>query len=117
GHNVGGIRYVTEQLKAQEYKTLRIIIGMVNDKDVSAVLALLPLKAQYYFTQAKIPRALPAEEMMLQAQSYGLNGMTYKTVEQAITTAINDADSDDFVFIGGSNFVVGEALAYWTMNK
>lgn len=60
GHNVGGIRYVTEQLKAQNYKTLRIVIGMVNDKDVSAVLALLPVKAQYYFTQANIPRALPA---------------------------------------------------------
>lgn len=117
GHNVGGIRYVTEQLKTQKYKTLRIIIGMVNDKDISAVLALLPVNARYYFTQANIPRALPAEEMMLQAQSYGLNGDSYKTVEQAIKTAINDAGPDDFIFIGGSNFIVGEALPIWPVNK
>lgn len=111
GHNAGGIQFVVEQLKVQTYKTLRIVIGMVNDKDISAVLALLPTDAQYYFTQANIVRALPAEELKKEAQSCGLKGIAYSTVEQAIRTALNESDTDDFVFIGGSNFVVGEALA------
>lgn len=111
GHNAGGIQFVVEQLKVQTYKTLRIVIGMVNDKDISAVLALLPTDAQYYFTQANIVRALPAEELKKEAQSYGLKGSAYSTVEQAIRTALNESDTDDFIFIGGSNFIVGEALA------
>ena len=110
GHNVGGIQFVVEQLKAQNYKRLRIVIGMVNDKDVSAVLNLLPQDAVYYFTQANIMRALPCEELKLKAQSFGLNGLVYKSVKQAVDAAINESESDDFIFIGGSNFIVGEAL-------
>lgn len=110
GHNVGGIQFVVKQLKLQQYKTLRIVIGMVNDKDISAVLALLPTEAEYYFTQASIVRALSAEELRQEAKSYGLTGASYITVEQAIQAALKDAEPDDFVFIGGSNFVVGEAL-------
>ena len=110
GHNVGGIQFVVEQLKAQNYKRLRIVIGMVNDKDVSAVLNLLPQDAVYYFTQANIMRALPCEELKLKSQSFGLNGHAYKSVKQAVDAAINESESDDFIFIGGSNFIVGEAL-------
>lgn len=110
GHNVGGFRYIVEQLKAQNYKTLRIIIGMVNDKDISAVLALLPADALYYFTQASIVRALPAEELQKQAKSLGLTGEAYPSVKEAIRAALEEADQADFIFIGGSNFVVGEAL-------
>ncbi len=110
GHNVGGIQFVVEQLKAQNYKRLRIVIGMVNDKDVSAVLNLLPHDAVYYFTQANIMRALPSEELKLKAQSFGLNGHAYKSVKQAVDAAINESESADFIFIGGSNFIVGEAL-------
>ena len=110
GHNVGGIQFVIEQLKAQNYKRLRIVIGMVNDKDVSAVLNLLPQDAVYYFTQANIMRALPCEELKLKSQSFGLNGHAYKSVKQAVDAAINESESDDFIFIGGSNFIVGEAL-------
>jgi dihydrofolate synthase / folylpolyglutamate synthase len=110
GHNVGGIQFVVEQLKAQNYKRLRIVIGMVNDKDVSAVLNLLPQDAVYYFTQANIMRALSCEELKLKAQTFGLNGLIYKSVKQAVDAAINESESDDFIFIGGSNFIVGEAL-------
>lgn len=110
GHNVGGFEYITEQLKAQTYKTLRIVIGMVNDKDISAVLALLPTEARYYFTQADISRALPAEELMHVSESFGLHGEAYLSVSQAVNAVLKDAEKDDFVFIGGSNFVVGEAL-------
>ena len=113
GHNVGGIQYVVEQLKQQNYKSLRIIIGMVNDKDISAVLAFLPKEAIYYFTQASIERALAAEILEKQAESFGLRGRTYLSVEQAIKSAIIDVDTDDFIFIGGSNFIVGEALIYF----
>jgi len=111
GHNVGGIRFVAEQLKKQTYNTLRIVIGMVNDKDISSVLALLPRKAVYYFTQANIIRALDAAELMDKSKSYGLEGYAYNTVKQAVNAAMTEAGNDDFIFIGGSNFVVGEALA------
>ncbi|MDP4239487.1 MAG: folylpolyglutamate synthase/dihydrofolate synthase family protein [Bacteroidota bacterium] len=114
GHNAGGFQYIAEQLKSQLYKTLRIVIGMVNDKDISAVLTLLPVDAVYYFTQAAIIRALPAEELMHQGERYGLHGLPYSSVEQAVEAALKEAEPDDFVFIGGSNFVVGEALASLT---
>lgn len=112
GHNVGGIRFVVEQLKLQFFNTLHIVIGMVNDKDVSTVLAMLPTDAKYYFTQADIIRALPAEELMQKAQSVGLKGASFLSVNEAVNTAIKNADENDLVFIGGSNFVVGEALAF-----
>ncbi len=111
GHNVGGFEYIVEQLKAQSYKTLRIVIGMVNDKDISAVLALLPADAVYYFTQAAIIRALPADKLKEQALGYHLLGEAFPTVQQAVTTALEESGEEDFVFIGGSNFIVGEALA------
>ena len=111
GHNVGGIRFVADQLKKQTYNTLRIVIGMVNDKDISSVLALLPREAVYYFTRANIIRALDAEELMEKAKTYGLEGNAYNTVKQAVNAAVTEAGKDDFIFIGGSNFVVGEALA------
>lgn len=110
GHNVAGIKYVVEQLKKHQYKTLRIVIGMVNDKDVSSVLALLPKQAVYYFTQAHIERAMSAIELYKKAKSIYLKGNSYNSVEEAINSAIIDADNDDLIFIGGSNFVVGEAL-------
>jgi len=117
GHNVGGIEFVVKQLKIQQYKTLHFVIGMVNDKDISAVLALLPPEARYYFTQANIARALSSEDLKQMAQSYGLTGASYQTVKQAVEAAMKNADDDDFVFIGGSNFVVGEALVNFPMNK
>jgi len=117
GHNIGGFQYIVEQLKSQTCKTLRIVIGMVNDKDISAVLAILPVDAVYYFTQASIERALPANEFMQKGKSYHLNGMAYQTVIQAVKAAIIDSYSDDLVFIGGSNFVVGEALPIFTFNS
>ena len=110
GHNVAGIQYVAEQLKAQTFKTLRIVIGMVNDKDITEVLKLLPKEAVYYFTQARIERALPAEILQKQAESIGLKGKMYLSVEQAIKSAIADSETADLIFIGGSNFIVGEAL-------
>jgi dihydrofolate synthase/folylpolyglutamate synthase len=111
GHNVAGFQYIVEQIKAQKCKTLRIVIGMVNDKDIRGVMALLPVKAQYYFTQAAIERALPAIDLKEKGEMYHLKGMAYSSVKQAVKAALNEADQKDFIFIGGSNFVVGEALS------
>jgi dihydrofolate synthase/folylpolyglutamate synthase len=113
GHNAAGIRWVVDQLKMQNYRTLRIVIGMVSDKDISTVLALLPKEAIYYFTQAAIPRALSASELMEKATLVGLKGQVIPTVIQAVELALKESSPNDFLFIGGSNFVVGEALPYF----
>ena len=110
GHNKGGIENIVHQLKKQHYEKLRIVIGMVKDKDISGVLSLLPRDAVYYFTNAATERALPALKLKEQAERTGLNGKAYSTVEQAVKLALEEAGEKDFVFIGGSNFVVGEAL-------
>ena len=115
GHNVAGIEHIVHQLKEQNYETLRMIIGMVNDKDISSVLALLPKNAVYYFTQAAIARALPASDLQQQAVLKGLSGKVFHSVKTAVENAIADAQPNDFVFIGGSNFVVGEALEFFNL--
>ncbi len=109
-HNPAGIKNVARQLQQQTCKTLRIVIGMAADKDVTRMLALLPTKAVYYFTQANTPRALEADKLLGTAASLHLLGTAYHTVAQAVKAATSDAAPDDFILIGGSNFVVGEAL-------
>ncbi|MDD3161508.1 MAG: bifunctional folylpolyglutamate synthase/dihydrofolate synthase [Bacteroidales bacterium] len=110
GHNSGGIQYVAEQLRLESYRTLRIVIGMVNDKDITAVLRLLPTEATYYFTKAAIPRALDTPQLQAQAASFGLQGDSFPSVEEAVTQALHDCESDDLLFIGGSNIIIAEAL-------
>ena len=109
GHNEAGIEYVVKQLKSERYKTLRIVFGMVNDKDISKVIALLPKDAVYYFTKASVPRALNEIELQKKAEKEQLSGNAYPSVEEAIKTARNEADLDDLIFIGGSTFVVADA--------
>ena len=113
GHNIGGFRYIVPQLQAQPCKTLRIVFGMVNDKDINGVLALLPKQATYYFTQASVPRALDSESLQSLAARHGLQGTTYPTVHSATQAALNEADKDDFIYVGGSSFVVADLLATW----
>ncbi|MDD2618863.1 MAG: bifunctional folylpolyglutamate synthase/dihydrofolate synthase [Bacteroidales bacterium] len=110
GHNEAGLRRVTEQLAATPHKQLHIVLGVVNDKDIRAMLALLPQEAIYYFTKATVPRALPEKELTKLAAGRGLKGQSYPTVAQAKTAALKAAAAEDLVFIGGSNFVVAEAL-------
>lgn len=111
GHNIGGIKYVTEQLKAQKSRNLRIVFGMVSDKDISAVLAMMPTDAIYYFTQACIKRAMPAVELKEKAKAYGLSGEHYPNVLSALDAAKSESCTDDFIFVGGSCFVVADLLA------
>lgn len=110
GHNTGGIRYVSEQLQSEPCDHLRIVIGMVSDKDIGHVLELLPKYAIYYFTKANILRALDEKELAKLAASNALSGKTYPSVKEAVETAIKESTEKDVVFIGGSNFVVAEAL-------
>lgn len=110
GHNVGGVKYIAEQLANEKYNQLRIVFGMVNDKDISHVLELLPKDAIYYFTKATIARAMNADELKTLARKFSLQGHSYMTVSDATKAALSDTASNDFIFIGGSNFVVAEAL-------
>jgi dihydrofolate synthase/folylpolyglutamate synthase len=110
GHNEAGIKFVTEQLLHEKFTNLRIIIGMVSDKKIDKVLALLPKNAIYYFTKAQIPRALNEVDLQKQATEYGLCGDTYLTIEQALNKAKQDYIEGDLIFVGGSNFTVAEIL-------
>ena len=111
GHNVGGITYVVEQLRQQSCHQLHIVIGMVNDKDISGVLALLPKEAKYYFTQASVKRALPAKQLLHLATEAGLKGKAYASVKNAVRAAMKKSLPEDFIFVGGSNFIVADLLA------
>ncbi len=114
GHNTGGWTYIAAQLQEtrQAHTALRMIIGMVNDKDINGILALMPADAVYYFTQASIPRALPAEELAATAAQHGLKGNTYPSVADAVQAARTDAGTDDLLFIGGSTFIVADYFAF-----
>ena len=110
GHNAGGIRYVVEQLRQQKYEHLHIVFGMVKDKNIDAVLQMLPREATYYFTQAHIPRALDATLLQQQALSYGLCGSAYSDTRSALDAARRTATPDDLIFVGGSNYVIAEII-------
>ncbi len=110
GHNPDGIRQLLHHLEQirEQYTALHIITGMAKDKDVQAVLALLPREACYYFTQAQIPRALPADELMQIAASHHLAGSAYADVNAALAAARSAAASTDLILVCGSVFLVGE---------
>lgn len=110
GHNPAGIKLVVEQINQTAWKNLHMIIGMVNDKDQTEVLSLLPTNANYYFTKANLPRATEPEELLAKAERVGLKGECYPTVRQALSAALVNAGESDLVFVGGSTFVVAEIL-------
>ena len=111
GHNVDGFSWIIRQLGCCVYEKLHIVVGFVNDKDVSGMLGFLPPNAVYYFTKASIPRALDENELARQAGECGLSGTPYPLTDMAIEAALRNADATDMIFIGGSTFVVAEALS------
>ena len=111
GHNIGGIKYITEQLARVNCKQLRIVFGMVSDKDITNVLKMMPTEAIYYFTQASIKRAMPSDELKEMASRYNLNGNSFSTVKEALERAIAESSSEDFIFVGGSCFIVADLLS------
>lgn len=115
GHNIGGIKYITEQLSKMKYDKLHIVIGMVNDKDINGVISLLPENAVYYFTQASVKRALPAEEIKKIGNSHGLKGEAYKNVKEALYAAKQNASEKDMIFVGGSTFIVADLIVLYSI--
>lgn len=107
-HNEHGIQALLEQLESISFTTLHIVTGMVKDKDVDAVLKLLPKNAKYYFTQSHIPRALAANELATKGNALGLNGAEFENVNSAIEAANNAAKDNDLILVIGSVFLVGE---------
>jgi dihydrofolate synthase/folylpolyglutamate synthase len=110
GHNEAGIKEVVAQLKKTPHKKLHIVFGVVNDKDPSLVLALLPKNALYYFCKANLPRSMNEAELAQKAAKHGLKGKNYSTVKMALEAAQTAALQGDMVFVGGSTFVVAEAI-------
>ena len=122
GHNSHGIKYVAEQLRhlhAQHQGTLRIVLGMVNDKDVNEVMRLLPEDAVYYFTEADTHRAIPAEEMKrkwiaIHPDWKGISHI-YNNTLNAFNAIQRDKTDKDIIFYGGSNYIVGEIQKYYSI--
>ena len=107
-HNVSGISQILENIKMTKYHQLWMILGFVSDKDISSILSLLPKEAKYIFCQADIPRALSAEELMKKANEYGLAGEVIRDVNDAIKNVQIRCTQEDFIYVGGSTFVVAE---------
>ena len=110
GHNEDGIKEVLKNLERYTYKKLHIVFGVVNDKDVTSILNLLPKTATYYFCKANIPRALPEKELFDLAKQHDLKGKKFPTVSEALTEAKKQAKPTDLIFVGGSTFTVADAL-------
>jgi dihydrofolate synthase / folylpolyglutamate synthase len=110
GHNQAGLTYVLTQIKKTPHKHLHFVLGMVNDKDLTTILKMLPQKATYYFCKANIPRGLPAADLAKEASSLGLTGKVYKSVKAALKAAQQQAAKNDLVFVGGSTFTVAEVV-------
>ena len=110
GHNVGGWQYLSRQLALVDCEQMHIVFGMVDDKDINTVLDMLPKMANYYFTKAESKRALNEAVVQAKAQEHGLFGDVYPTVYEAYKAARHAATEHDFIFVGGSSYVVGDFL-------
>ncbi|MDO9512078.1 MAG: folylpolyglutamate synthase/dihydrofolate synthase family protein [Bacteroidales bacterium] len=110
GHNEAGLAEVIPQLLDLEYSQLRIVLGMVSDKDAGNILKLFPKDAIYYFCRPDIPRGLEVEKLSMLASSFGLLGTSYSSVKKAFDSAVAESANDDCVFVGGSNFIVAEIV-------
>jgi len=109
-HNGHGLKPVMQQLVSQNYTALRIVFGVVSDKDLDEVLPLLPKEAVYYFCKPDIPRGLDAQILANAAKKYNLTGKIYDGIPNAYAAALQDAAVSDFIYIGGSTFVIAEIL-------
>ncbi len=109
-HNSDGLKLVLEQVLQQEYKHLHIVLGVVNDKELNTILPLFPTKATYYFCKPNIPRGLEAAILKEKALEHKLIGEVYSSVSEAYRVAKKNAAQEDFIFVGGSTFVVAEIL-------
>jgi dihydrofolate synthase/folylpolyglutamate synthase len=110
GHNPEGITEVLKNIENISYHQLHFVMGVVNDKDISKMLAMLPKNATYYFCKPNIPRGLDADSLKIQGETFNLQGDAYPSVKAALRDAQRNADKHDLVFVGGSTFVVAEVV-------
>jgi dihydrofolate synthase/folylpolyglutamate synthase len=109
-HNKNGLGVVLKQIQKEKFDTLHIVLGVVNDKDMDEVLPLFPTNAIYYFCKPNIPRGLNATILQEKAAEFKLKGKVYNSVSESYKEALQNATKSDFIYIGGSTFVVAEIL-------
>jgi dihydrofolate synthase/folylpolyglutamate synthase len=109
-HNKDGLQLVLPLISNYSNGNVRIVLGMVDDKDLDGVLPLFPSTALYYFCKADIPRGLDAQILKEKANAFHLNGTIYANVKEALENAINDSSATDLIFVGGSTFTVAEII-------
>ena len=109
-HNKNGLEIVMKQIQKEKFDTLHIVLGVVNDKDLDEILPLFPKEAIYYFCKPNIPRGLNARILQEKAARFGLRGEVYNSVSESYKKALQNANNSDFIYVGGSTFVVSEIL-------
>jgi dihydrofolate synthase/folylpolyglutamate synthase len=109
-HNSHGLKVVVSQISKHQFETLHVVLGVVNDKDLDTVLPLFPKNAKYYFCKPNLPRGLNAELLQVKAANFGLIGEVFDSVSRAYVAALDAAQDADFIYIGGSTFVVAEIV-------
>ncbi|WP_298247990.1 folylpolyglutamate synthase/dihydrofolate synthase family protein [uncultured Christiangramia sp.] len=109
-HNAEGLKLVLQQLLKENFTRLHIVLGVVNDKDLNSILPLFPKDADFYFAKPDVPRGMPAKFLQKESLKFGLNGNVYSSISEAYITARKGANTEDLIFIGGSNFTVAEVL-------
>lgn len=109
-HNSEGLKLVLQQILQQEYGRLHIVVGFVKEKNLDAILPLFPKTAEYYFCRPDIPRGLDVQILLQKAKAFRLKGKCYGSVASAYATALQNSDTTDFIFIGGSTFTVAEVV-------
>ncbi len=109
-HNKEGLSFVLQQLQLETYGKLHIVFGVVKDKDIDSILSLFPKNASYYFCKPNVPRGLDTDVLQSVFNENGLKGKAYKSVEEAMTMAIAEANTEDLIYVGGSTFVVAEII-------
>lgn len=109
-HNPAGLKYVFDQIKLENFNKLHIVFGVVNDKDLNSVVPFLPVDADYYFCRPDVPRGLETSVLKEKMKAFGIEGREYESVGKAYLAALRMAGEDDFVYVGGSTFVVAEII-------
>lgn len=109
-HNAPGFTEILSQLQQEKYDTLHMVLGFVKEKDLSSILPMLPKNARYYFCKPQIDRGLDATVLQEKAREYGIEGVVFSSVKEALTKAQQEAKVTDFVYVGGSTFVVAEVV-------
>ena len=107
-HNQAGLENIVRQLTSLKKGKLFCILGLMKEKDIAQILPIFPKNAEYIFCQARVPRAMDAKWLALQAALYHIDGQVIPDVNTALREAMEKAGKEDVIFIGGSTFVVAE---------